>query len=61
MTALWQQSLCHKAAQKQGHCNCVATNLLPVYCYFFFIGSQVSPTPSFLNILWSTSDSITVE
>ena len=29
--------------------------------HFFFIGSQVSPTPSFLKILWSTSESITVE
>ena len=29
--------------------------------HFFFTGSQVSPTPSFLNILRSTSDSITVE
>ena len=29
--------------------------------YLFKTGSQVSPTPSFLNILWSTSLSITVQ
>ena len=29
--------------------------------YFFLTGSQVSPHPSFLNILRSTSESITVE
>lgn len=44
-------------------------SLLPCGCYsaegmgvgFFLAGSQVRPTPSFLNILWSTSPSITVE
>ncbi len=29
--------------------------------YFFFIGSQERPTPSFLKILRSTSESMTVE
>ena len=29
--------------------------------YLFKTGSQVRPTPSFLNILWSTSLSITVQ
>ena len=30
-------------------------------CYFFLTGSHVNPMPSFLNILRSTSLSITVE
>lgn len=34
---------------------------LPDNIFVFLAGSQVSPTPSFLNILWSTSPSITVE
>ena len=55
---LWKKSI--------KKCGCIPhtsafQNYLFRFNYDFLTGSQVSPTPSFLNILWSTSLNITVE